>query len=141
MTSMPEGSQRHVALGVIEQYFSQGLDGVLSIAGEPPARLVIAPGKAQLAVRVPATETVPDVTPFANLEIDFIDNEGSAWHQMSVLIEDNIGEVYAMLCGIVDRIQLSSTPFSVAVDEALDSLAEILIRRRGLSEDQQIGLA
>jgi len=138
---MNEGLDRHVDLAVIERYFADGVDGVLTIDGDPSARLVVAVGKSELALRVPATDAAPDVSAFANLSIDFIDDEGRSWHQMSVRIEDNLSEVYATLRSIIDRMQLAKIPFSVAVDEVLDSLAEILARRRGLSEDQQLGLA
>jgi len=70
-----------------------------------------------------------------------LEDEGSAWHQLTVKIDGNLAEVYATLCSIVDRVQVSGTDFRVAVEEVLDSLADILARRRGLSEDQQLGLA
>src|SRR6266542_1082459 len=108
---MNEGLDRHVDLAVIERYFADGVDGVLTIDGDPSARLVVAVGKSELALRVPATDAAPDVSSFATLR------------------------------SIIDRMQLAKIPFSVAVDEVLDSLAEILARRRGLSEDQQLGLA
>lgn len=141
MSSMSSATDRHVDLGIVEGYFEERLDGVLSVEGEPPARLVIAASDSELALRLPASETAPDITAFSNIRLDFIDDEGVSWHQMSVRVEDNLGAVYAALCGIIDRVQLSNTPLSVAVDEVLDSLAEILARRRGLSEDQQLGLA
>src|SRR5687768_15079362 len=123
-------SDRHVGLAVIEKYFAQTLDGVLSIPGEPPTRMVVAPSRAQLAVRVPAGDAVPDVASFTNLSLDLVDDERVTWHQLSVRIEGNLGEVYDMLCSIVDRIQISGATFPTAVDEALESLAEILAKRR-----------
>lgn len=141
MNSTSNETNRHVDLTVVEKYFADHIDGVLTIEGDPPARLVIGAGKSELGIRLPAAEAVPDVTAFANLSIDFIDDEGLSWHQMSVRIDDNLGEVYTTLCNIIDRVQLAQTPFSEAVTDVLDSLAEILARRRGLSEDQQLGLA
>lgn len=138
---MSNDTDRHIDLEVVEKYFGENLDGVLTIEGDPPARLVVAGSKSELAIRVPAAESVPDVTAFANLSIDFIDDEGLSWHQMSVRIDDNLGEVYTTLCNIIDRVQLAQTSFSEAVNDVLDSLADILARRRGLSEDQQLGLA
>lgn len=137
---MNSDNDRHVGQEVIEKYFGEGLDGVLTIAGDPPARLVIAGSKSDLSIRVPATDAVPDVSGFSNIRLDFIDDEGMSWHQVTVRVDENLAEVYTTLCGVLDRVQLSKTPLSVAVDEALDSLAEILARRRGLSDDQQLGL-
>jgi hypothetical protein len=141
MTLVNESSDRHIGLAVIERYFAQALDGVLSIPGKPPTRMVVAPSRAQLAVRVPAEDAAPDVASFTNLSLDLVDDEGVTWHQLSVRIEGNLGEVYDMLCSIVDRIQISGASFPAAVDEALESLAEILAKRRRLSDEQELGLA
>jgi hypothetical protein len=138
---MNETSERHVDLAVVEKYFEEGLDGVLTVEGEPPARLVIAATHDELAIRVPAAESVPDVTAFSNIRLDLQDDEGATWHQLSVRIDGNLAEVYSTLRGVLDRIQISKVPLSTAVESALDSLAEILSKRRGLSEDQQLGLA
>jgi hypothetical protein len=141
MNTTSEGSSRHVGFEVVKQYFAEGLDGVIAVAGDPPARLVIAADKSQLGVRVPASESVPDVSGLANLTLAFIEDEDRSWHQMSIVVsDDSLVEVYPMLCSIIDRVQLSKVSFAVAVDDALDAIAGILTKRRGLSEDQQIGL-
>ena len=138
---MNETSGRHVELDVVQNYFQEKLDGVLTVEGDPPARLVIAASHDELAIRVPATESVPDVTPFSNIRLDLIDDEQATWHQLSVRVDGNLAEVYATLRGVLDRLQVSKVPLSAAVESALDSLEEILAKRRGLSEDQQLGLA
>jgi hypothetical protein len=138
---MNETSGRHVELEVVQKYFQENLDGVLTVDGDPPARLVIAPSHDELAIRVPATESVPDVTAFSNIRLDLIDDEQATWHQLSVRVDGNLAEVYATLRGVLDRIQVSKVALSAAVESALDSLEEILAKRRGLSEDQQLGLA
>lgn len=138
---MNETSGRHVELDVVQKYFQENLDGVLTVDGDPPARLVIAASHDELAIRVPATESVPDVTAFSNIRLDLIDDEQATWHQVSVRVDGNLAEVYATLRGVLDRIQVSKVPLSAAVESALDSLEEILAKRRGLSEDQQLGLA
>jgi hypothetical protein len=132
---------RHAEVGAIEKYFTNRIDGVLSIQGSPPARLVMSPSSSELAIRVVASSHAPDVSSFTNISMDYLEDEGAAWHQLSVRVDDNLAEVYATLCAIVDRVQVSGAQFKVAVEEVLDSLADILARRRGLSEDQQLGLA
>lgn len=138
---MNETSGRHVELDVVQKYFQENLDGVLTVDGDPPARLVIAASHDELAIRVPSTESVPDVTAFSNIRLDLIDDEQATWHQLSVRVDGNLAEVYATLRGVLDRLQVSKVPLSAAVESALDSLEEILAKRRGLSEDQQLGLA
>jgi Putative PD-(D/E)XK family member, (DUF4420) len=141
MTTTNNGGTRHAEVSAIEKYFADHVDGVLSIEGTPPARLVVSPSSSELAIRVTASANAPDVSAFANISLDYLEDEGTAWHQLTVKVDGNLGEVYATLCSIVDRVQVSGTEFRIAVDEVLDSLADILARRRGLSEDQQLGLA
>lgn len=141
MTSTSDESSRHVSQASVEDYFEQEVDGVISVEGDPPARLIVVPSKGELAIRVPATPTAPELTGFANLTLDFIDDEGLAWHQLSVQLDRNLGEVYDMLCNILDRVQITGSPFKTAVEDVLASMADILARRGGMSEDQQVGLA
>lgn len=138
---MTDKSDRHAHLSVIENYFAKRLDGVLGIDGDPPARLVITPSSESLSVRVPATNTAPDVSAFANLSVNPVEDQEGAWLELSVQIEDNLNEVYALLCSVLDRLQLLGAEFDTAVADALASLSEILATRTSLSDDQQLGLA
>jgi hypothetical protein len=138
---MTDSPDRHVHLSVIEDYFAKKLDGVVGIDGKPPARLVITPSDERLSIRLPATYTAPDVSSFTNLSVDLVEDQGFAWLELSVQIEDNLNEVYALLCSVVDRVQLLGVGFDTAVADALDSLSEILATRTSLSDDQQLGLA
>lgn len=138
---MSNGASRHAEASAIEKYFADRVDGVLSIEGTPSARLVVSPSSSELAIRVIAAPSAPDVSAFANISLDYLEDEGSPWHQLTVKVDGNVAEVYATLCSIVDRVQVSGTDFRIAVEEVLDSLADILARRKGLSEDQQLGLA
>lgn len=141
MTSANNDETRHAEISAIENYFEDNIDGVFSIEGTPPSRLVVAPSGSRLAVRVPAEPTAPDVSSFANISLDYIEDEGKGWHELSVRTDENLAEVYATLCSIVDRVQMGGAAFNVAVTEVVDSLSDILAKRRGLSDDQQLGLA
>lgn len=138
---MTDKSDRHTHLSVIEDYFAKKLDGVLGMDGDPPAQLVISPSSECLSIRVPATNTAPDVSLFANLSVDRVENQGLDWLELSVQIEDNLNEVYALLCSVLDRVQLLGSGFDTATADALASLSEILATRTRLSDDQQLGLA
>ena len=77
---------------------------------------------------------------FENLEFDVISDNQVVWHQLAVRLDDNLDEVYALLCAILDRVQLSGEPFAEAVEEALDSLTGILAVRHSLIREKQVGL-
>lgn len=135
-------SPRHAGVAVIERYFEQGVEGVLGIPGAPPGEVVINPGRGALAVRCPAEgDRVPEVVRFQNVTFDVLDHGGDEWHQVSVLVEDQtLDEVYALLCSIIDRVQLGGESFANATDAALESLAGIVAVRRGLTVEKQVGL-
>lgn len=137
---MSNADQRHFALSVVEGYLANGVEGSLEVEGQPEARLTIDPHRSVLGVQVPATGPTPELTDFANLTFDEIDHGGSMWHQMTVRVDDNVEEVYALLCAILDRVQVAGQDFGPAVTEALDSFTGIVAVRRGLSHERRVGL-
>lgn len=133
-------SSRHVPVGVVEDYLVQGLDGVLGVDGSPAGRLLIGPHHQTLAVQFPPGLRGPNVVEFENLSFDVITDEHGTWHQLAVQLDDNLDEVYALLCAILDRVQLSGQSFAEAIEESLDSLTGILAVRHSLTREKQVGL-
>jgi hypothetical protein len=133
-------SSRHVPVGVIEDYLVHGLDGVLGVPGSPTGRVLIDPHHQTLAVEFPAGDRAPNVVAFQNLSFEVISHDKVVWHHLAVHLDDNLDEVYAFLCAILDRVQLSGEPFASAVEDALNSLTGILAVRHSLTRDKQVGL-
>jgi hypothetical protein len=129
-----------VPVGLIEDYLVSGLDGVIGVAGSPAGRLVIDPHHGTLAVQFQAGDRAPDVVEFENLSFDVITDERGTWHQVAVRLDDNLDEVYALLCAVLDRVQLAGEAFAEAMEEALDSLTGILAVRHALTREKQVGL-
>jgi hypothetical protein len=80
------------------------------------------------------------VADFENLSYEAIPAGGSQWQQLNVRLADNIEEVYALVCAILDRVQLAGEEFGEAVESTIASLTGILAVRQGLSRERQIGL-
>jgi hypothetical protein len=59
---------------------------------------------------------------------------------LSIRVDDNLDEVYGLICAIADRVQISHEGFAQAVEASLQSMAGLLATRRGLSRDSQVGL-
>ena len=137
---MSELSERHPPLAVVENYLSQGVNGVLGIDGDPPAQLVIEATTSSIAVRVPFDGDEVDVAGYEKLSSDLVNDEGVEWQQLTVRLDDNIDDVYPILTGIADRVQLLREPFHVAVREILDALEAILRLKSRLSREQQVGM-
>src|SRR5712691_8282006 len=95
--SMSELSERHPQLAVVENYLSQGINGVLGIDGDPPAQLVIEATPPSIAVRVPFDGDEVNVAGYEKLSSDLVNDEGVEWQQLAVRLDDNIDDVYPIL--------------------------------------------
>lgn len=137
---MAADPHRHTPVAVVENYLSQGLDGVFGVEGSPPAQLRVDPHHQALAVQVTAGARAPDVVEFENLSFEVVVEGDEVWHKLSVTLDDNLEEVYAFLCTILDRVQLAGEPFAEAVEVALESLTGILAVRSALTREKQVGL-
>jgi hypothetical protein len=137
---MTDASTRYPTLSTVQGYLGQGIDGVFGVDGSPPGRIVVEAHRGVLGVRVPADGHAPDMTEFENLTLSVVEDDGLMWHQISVHLEGNLDEVYAVLCGVLDRVQLQGQRFAEAVADVLGSLQEILAVRHGLALERRIGL-
>lgn len=142
MTVSEQPADRHVPPSVLETYAAEGVSGVFPAEGTPAGRIQISPGQHVITLLIQTTDNVPgpDVTNLANLEYALEDQAGIVWHRLDVAYEDNLGEVYPVLCTVLDRVQLKGESFTDAVLSVLTGLGEILAGRGGLSREQQVGL-
>ena len=142
MTVSGEAADRHVPCRVLEAYAVEGVSGVFPVEGTPAGRIQISPGQRVITLLVQATDNVPgpDVQSLANLEYELEDQAGIVWHRLDVAYENDLGEVYPVLCTVLDRVQLKGESFTDAVLSVLTGLGEILAGRGGLSREKQVGL-
>jgi len=136
------GAGRHAPADAVEAYRRAGVSGTFAIDGTPPARLQIAPqhDRLTLLVRVDSEEPGLDLRDRANIEYDLEHDAGAMWHRLDVTYDENLTEVYPVLCAIADRVQLGGQTFAQAVDAVISGLGDILVGRGGLTHDQQVGL-
>lgn len=142
MNTAPPNTARHAPFGVVEAYDAQSVGGVLVVAGTPAGRVQIAPQLHVLSLLVQTTDNVtgPDLRELANMQYDLHEDAGVMWHRLDVTYDDNLAEVYPVLCTIVDRVQLNGQTFTAAVESVLTGLGDILSGRGGLSHEKQVGL-
>jgi hypothetical protein len=137
---MSDGADRHAPLALIESYLAQRVNGVLNVDGDPPARILIESQSRVISLRVPFDGDEVDVAAYARLDSRLINDEGVEWQQLSVRLDDNVEDVYPILTGIIDRVQLLHETLHAATRQVLDSLETILSLRSHLSRDQQVGM-
>lgn len=139
---MSESSARHAPSEVVDAYRQQGIPGTLLVDGTPTSRILIWPHHSTVSILVQADDGKPgpDLRERAHLEYELVEDAGTMWHRLNVVYDDNLTEVYSVLCSILDRVQLSGETFADAVDAVLAGLGDILAGRGGLSHEQQVGL-
>lgn len=142
MMGMQPDVARHAPVQVVEDYQAQGVSGVLAVSGTPAARIEIAPQHRRLSllVQVHGEARGPDLLDRANLAYELRHDAGDMWHRLDVTFDDNLGEVYPVLCAVADRVQLAGETFTDAVEAVLAGLGDILAGRGGLPHDKQVGL-
>lgn len=142
MTGPAHAAGRHTTAQAVDAYRRDGVAGAFAVYGAPPAMIRIAPlhDRLTLLVRVDSDERRPDLRDRAHISYELEHDAGTMWHRVDVTYDENLTEVYPVLCAIADRVQLGGQTFAEAVDAVLDGLGEILAGRGGLTHDQQVGL-
>ncbi len=137
---MIEHPERHAAAAVLHEYFDKQIAGVLGVPGAPPVSVGVDPQAERLIVTFSSDGPVPDVGGFANLEAHGSSDDTGPTIVLAVHLDENLDEVYAFLCSLIDRVQLDGAPVAAAVEQGLKSLAGILALKPFLSREKQVGL-
>ena len=97
-------------------------------------------GEAAWGYAFPLTALPPTLPPLENISFTDYFEDGLVWFELSAPAAGNPTDVYAVLCGILDRIQLEHQQFGDAVIGVLASLRHMLVAGERLTRDQQVGL-
>jgi hypothetical protein len=116
---MPEAddAERHVPYSAVEAYAQEQVSGVWTVAGVPESRIQLSPAQHTITLLVEVVDNVggPGLNGLANLDYSLEDVAGTMWHRLDVTYEDNLAEVYPVLCTVVDRVQVKGESFAVWV--------------------------
>jgi hypothetical protein len=135
-------ASRHVAVAVLTDYHNSAAPGVLTVSGTPVGRVSISPPgrRVSLSVQTVDDSPGPDLDSLANVDYNVDHRDGVAWQRLDVTYGDNLTEIYAVFCAILDRVQLEGELFAAAVEAVLVGLGDILTGTDELSHEQQVGL-
>jgi hypothetical protein len=142
MSESGDPTERHTPYATVEAYALEGVQGSFNVDGIPLSHIQLSPIDHQITLLVQVTDNIlgPDLRGLANLDYYLEDQAGTMWHRLDVTYEDNLAEIYPVLCAVVDRVQLKAETFAQAVAHVLTGLGEILASSGGLSLPRQIGL-
>lgn len=138
---MADPAGRHTPVSTLVEYLNHGTRGAFQVPGTPEAVIVLDPAPRSLGLRFPASGAIPDVTELSHVEFQPVLEGAILWHMLTVRFEEDLSDVYALLCSIADRVQLGGEAFSTAVSATLENLEAILERLTVPTVEQQLGLA
>ncbi|KQV06556.1 PD-(D/E)XK motif protein [Leifsonia sp. Root112D2] len=132
---------QHLDPAAVEDYFRLGVRAAFTMNEEPPVRLTIDPGRDQLQVLTPVRGSEPEVTAYERLELNRVtpDGDSTEWYELVVDASDMHYEAYVLLESVVDQLR-SGASFRHAVSESVETLKELLVGRKRLTEEKVAGL-
>lgn len=132
--------ERHLSWELFEARICRGPPSVEPIHGSPRADMFIAPGGAQLGLRVICDAKELPPSPLAEVSVRATGSGSAAAMEVTTSRTELYREFYAFCCDVADRIQLDGVSPPDAVDEVLRSWASLLRRKQLMPEDKQVGL-
>lgn len=130
----------HLNPETLEQYFRAGVPAVIAISTRVDAKLEIDPHSELLRLVLPAQGATPDVTAFERLSVDrrIAAGRGELF-EFTVDATDIHYEAYSFLEAILDYVR-SGASFRKAVSDALSGQADLLSKRKKLTDERVAGL-
>jgi len=129
----------HLNPETLEEYFRVGVPAVIAISPTVEAKLEIDPHAQLLRLVLPASGAVPDVTAFERLAVERVGVGQAERFVFTVDATDIHYEAYSFLEAILDHVR-SGASFRKAVSDALSGQADLLSKRRKLTDEKVAGL-
>lgn len=130
----------HLNPETLEKYFSIGVPALVTISPKVGAKLEIDPHPQVLRLILPAHGALPDVTSFERLSVERAPYGGATEHFIFTVDATDIHyEAYSFLEAVLDYVR-SGASFRKAVSDALAGQADLLSKRRKLTDEKVAGL-
>lgn len=137
-SSQPE---RHLSAEGFADYVAAVVPVVFAVPGKPAVSMFIDPEHGRIGLHVPLKhDPVRLANPLENVHVSVVWLDGVRHLEVAVSPPELFGDVYPMLCSIADRIQLGGAQPLAAVDTTLEVWGRLLVRRKRLPDDREIGL-
>ncbi len=135
------GESRHLDLAALTEHWANGVPVAIPIAGEPELRVLIDPPRARLTLRAPvALETQAPTGAWTHISVSIVVDGGTRYLDISTTDERLIGDGYAMLAAVADRVQIDRLDPVAAFEQTLATWRSILATRVRMSPEKEIGL-
>lgn len=137
----PQGTERRVGGDLLMDHWNSGVPVAIRLAGEPELTLRVDSAADRLTLRAPVDPSAPmPVNTLANVTVEAVIDDGLRCVEFSTLGKDLIGDGYAMLMMIADRVQLGGADPLAAFEETISVWGSILASRTRLGAGEEVGL-
>jgi hypothetical protein len=133
--------ERHLSAQGFSDYLTAAVPVVFPVPGDPTVSIFIDPDRQRIGLRTPLTHDPAGLaSPLENVHVSTVWLGGHRQLEIAASAPELFGDVYPMLCAIADRIQLGGVDPLAAVDATLEVWSRLLVRRKRLANDREIGL-
>jgi hypothetical protein len=131
---------RHLTFTNLETLWRGGAPLVLPVLGTPQCDIEFDPGARCVALVTDYNSPEPDLAKLQNIRFEPMVVDGREVARISVRVDQNIHGAYGLLSVIADELQFASCPLAAAVAAGVEQYREMLIARRGITTEEEIGL-
>lgn len=132
---------RHLATEIFREHLGARVPIAYPYVGPPPATLVIDGSEPSLTLQVDTDDAVPGgANALKHVRVAERRRDGVRRLSVTVTGVDLMSDGHAMLCAIVDRIQIDGMAPAEAIRETLEQWRSVLAVRGRLSPEAEVGL-
>lgn len=131
---------RHLTIANLEMLWHAGAPLVLPVHGKPRCEMEFDPYTKCITLVTDYQSPEPDLARLENISFEpmYVDDREVA--RITVLVDQNIHGAYGLLTAIADELQVAHSPLAAAVAAGVDQYREMLLARRGLTPEEEVGL-
>jgi len=132
---------QHLTPETVEQYFRAKGVSRFPLSSRVDALLDIDPIRQRVVLHIPAVGELPDVSAFERIAVNRgpLSGHRGEWFLLDIDANGMRYEAYALAESVVDQLQHGAT-FRHAMSESLESLKDLLTKRKKLADEAEAGL-
>lgn len=139
MTQSPPGTIPRLDPETVERYFKSPTPVVHLLLQVPRCELRIEPSAQFIELRVPRDGSIPDLSLFENIDIEYLTDSTQGCFSLRLAAEGMHYAAYSFIAKIVEELQHGHV-FSSAISRSLNEYELLLQNRSLLSSEKQTGL-
>ncbi|WCS17771.1 PD-(D/E)XK motif protein [Mycobacterium marinum] len=131
---------RHLTFASLEMLWDGGAPLILPIQGRPRCEMEFDPDAKCITLVTDYQSPEPDLAKLQNISFEpmYVDDREVA--RITVRVDQNIHGAYGLLAVIADELQVAHSPLAAAVAAGVDQYREMLVARRSLTPEEEVGL-